>query len=365
MRRAILLLLVMGACTRNNPDYCDQDSDCTDASKPFCDVNGEYAESDHTSHTCTMTPANCPVDRCPCAPGKGLSCSGDDLISCAEDGHSTQTSTCTLGCSADQPHCLTFDPVNGLGVAMDLAAMEADVILSAGTKIDTSVGTVLDSGGNMIPLRSVLVAQNGGAMIRAFVAKSFVIDGLTVTGTYPVAIVSPGPITIRGQLDASASGTTPGPGAQDSPATCAAPSVPILTCYPMQLIYCNKGAGGGGGVTSGGAGGGPTTAGGAPGAAFGLDFLAGGCHGGHLDTSGGGGGGGAVQITSATSILLVNMGLIDVGGGGGQSGRGGGSGGTIILEAPTLGKRCVNPTLRSRPRTTTLRRCVIAKSEVS
>ena len=81
--RLALLVLVAASCTRANPDYCDQDADCQDASKPFCDLNGEYAESDHTSHTCTPTPVGCPIERCGCTPGAGLSCAGDQLTYCA------------------------------------------------------------------------------------------------------------------------------------------------------------------------------------------------------------------------------------------------------------------------------------------
>jgi len=333
MRLAIVFLLMIGVgCTKTNPDYCDKDLDCGDA-KPFCDLNGEYVESGHTKHTCTVEPQGCPVERCGCTPGEGISCSGDELTSCAGDGRSTNRATCALGCS--DARCLTFDPANDLASALEQAASAPDLALPPGATADTTSGNVKDSGGNTIQVTSVLVPGPNSTMLRAYLGRSIDIQGLTITGTYPVALLAPGPITVRGPLDASANAISAGPGAKDSPDACVPPHVYGPTCAPL-INECYDGAGGGGNVTAGGAGGGETTAGGAPGAAFTPSGLAGGCRGGSQGDFGGGGGGGGVQVSSLVSIVLTNTGVINVGGGGGANGSGGGSGGNMILEAPVI-----------------------------
>ena len=38
MSRWLVWLALVGACTKKNPDYCAGDSDCTDPTRPFCDV---------------------------------------------------------------------------------------------------------------------------------------------------------------------------------------------------------------------------------------------------------------------------------------------------------------------------------------
>src|SRR5262245_32718657 len=50
-------LSAIAACTKTDPLYCDSSADCADnEGAPFCDVDGEYAESDHIKHTCIATP---------------------------------------------------------------------------------------------------------------------------------------------------------------------------------------------------------------------------------------------------------------------------------------------------------------------
>jgi hypothetical protein len=281
---------------------------------------------------------DCPVERCGCTPGASLACTADQNTLCAADGHSTTTATCALGCSATEPRCLTFDPSNDLGGALADAATQPDIALPPGAQIDTDLGLIQGVGGVPIDVKSVLVSQNGGtSMIRVFEGRSFVIDGARVVGSKSLALVAPGPITIRGLFDASANGLTNGPGAQEAPTACAGgASQEVGGTMPSAA-----GAGGGGNATAGGAGGGAHAFGGGGGALIPTFVpLVGGCRGGSVtDFSNGtllrngGGGGGAVQLVSLDQIALTNNGVIDLGGGGGPISAGGGSGGTLVLEA--------------------------------
>ena len=336
MRRLVVGALSVGGavlvgCTAKNPDFCKADTECDDPAKPFCDVSGEFAESGHTPNICTARPAGCSIERCGCDAGTGLSCDLDQLTVCNADGHSSSVETCALGCSTE-PRCLTFEPSNGLGPALEMAASEPDVVLPPGTRIDTDLGTVTTASGSTVSVRSAEVSQQGSVAIRAFVARSFTIDGVVVRGQHPVALVAADSILIRGRFDARATGTNAGPGALDSPAACAGEG------YQVDL---NTGTGGGGGATAGGDGGGlvstsfPAKRGGASTAGF--EPLVGGCRGGTASSQAtlavGGAGGGGVQLVAGNLISLSDNGLIDVGAGGGQDRAGGGSGGTIIVES--------------------------------
>jgi len=331
------MLAFVASCTRKNPDYCDADTDCVDGTKPFCDVNGEYPESGYVGHSCSTTPTSCPVERCGCVPGEGLTCAGDQLTYCNADARSTATLQCSLGCAPAEARCLSFNPSNGLADALDQAAMEPDISIPAGATINTGTGEIRDSSGALIAVKSVSVAQpNTTIMIRAFIAKSFVIDSVVVGGPDALALVAPGPITLNGMLDASANSVTAGPGAQEPPAPCVG-GVGVVDGGTS--CYCYQGAGGAGNASIGGAGGGAYTTQGAPGATLdAFEPLLGGCRGGDFDTNGryGGGGGGAVQMSSATSITISASAMIHVGAGGGNPGRGGGSGGNVIIEAPLV-----------------------------
>ncbi|HEY5925539.1 MAG TPA: hypothetical protein VIV11_27830, partial [Kofleriaceae bacterium] len=221
MRPWIVMCLVVGACTKSNPDFCGKDADCTNAARPFCDIKGEYEESDYTANTCSVTPADCPIERCGCTPGEGFSCDGDELTVCAEDGRSTAKVTCALGCSSSEHRCHTFTPSNDLDAAFASASTAPDVTLPPGARIDTTLGTVQDANGAPVTVTSVLISQNGGAsMTRAFAARSFVMDNVVATGSHALAFVATKTIVIRGIVDASANGAANGPGAQESPAVC-------------------------------------------------------------------------------------------------------------------------------------------------
>ena len=334
MWRGMLCVALVAACTKKNPNYCGGDEDCDDPTRPFCDVNGEFAESGHTANKCSIVPANCPLERCGCTPGAALSCSGDQVVTCNADGATTSTSSCALGCSDTETRCATFTPSNGLGGVLAGAAAEPDVILPKGATIDTDGGVVRTSGGVVVPVTTQVV--NG---IRVLVAKSFVIDDLRATGDAPLAFVASGKLLLTGLVDVSAHMSMPGPGAHFAGACIGGDS----NVESGGGLY-GRGAGGGGHATSGGAGGADDgNVGPAGGSSFGaITPLSGGCRGGDVvepDQSiyaRGGGGGGGIELVSGTSIEFSSTGFVSAGGGGAAVSSGGGSGGLVLVEAPTV-----------------------------
>jgi hypothetical protein len=233
---------------------------------------------------------------------------------------------------------LSFVPSNGLGPSLAESRHQSDIVLLAGTRIDTDLGIIQDANGTTVPVKTALVTQVGGPEIRVFEAKSFAIADTTVQGSKPIALVAAGAITLTGRFlirghgvtgaaGALYSGACVGNTAKQNPGDCSTPN--------------SFGTGGGGNFQKGGVGGVNvfTNAGAA---ITSSSPLVGGCAGGsQLDmneaiVARGGGGGGGLQLVSSTSISLRDQGLVDLGGAGGQSTTGGGSGGTLILEAPAV-----------------------------
>ena len=335
-RRWIVAVLAVVGCGTKRVNVCSSDADCMDPGYPFCDVNGEYPASGGEKNVCTTVPDNCPVDRCGCTANAVLSCVGDQLMTCGADGKSSVTSTCALGCAADGTRCLTFEPSNGLGGALTMAAGEGDVTIPAGAKIDTDLGTVVDGNGVPVAVRSVQVAQTGAPTIRAFIAHSLVVNNVTVHGANALAFVATEKVTLQGVVNAAGRASTNGPGSEASPFTCAGMTAQQYVCTAgASMNTITPGGGGGGDAVMGG-----NTGGGSP--VVGFMPLYGGCRGGDLQNSSGatlgmgGGGGGAVEVVSLSAIVFTSDGFIDVGGGGGNSSCGGGSGGVVILEAPDV-----------------------------
>jgi hypothetical protein len=342
MKRLVVAAVVLAACGTQRVNVCHGDGDCKDPAYPFCDVNGEYPAADGVKNVCTVVPDNCPVDRCGCTAGAVLSCVGDQLTTCASDGMSTTMDTCGLGCATDGTRCLTFEPSNGLGGALMMAAGQPDIVIPAGATIDTDGGTITSATGVAIPVRSIEVTQTGAPTIRAFYANSFVIGDVTVVGTQALGLVAQGSVTLQGKLDAAARGSASGPGGVAQPEVCAGVDFQAYACrINTNTVTEVDGAGGGGNQTPGGLGGGPAgTAGGQRVQAF--IPLYGGCSGGASKntagtvTASGGGAGGAVEIVALSEVVLSGQALLSVGGGGGAPSAGGGSGGSLIIEAPSV-----------------------------
>jgi hypothetical protein len=340
-----MVLAGISACTEHNPSVCEGDSDCTDPARPFCDLDGEYAESNFKPNACSATPANCPVERCGCTAGATLSCSAGTATVCGSDGRSSTEVACALGCTTEGDRCLAFEPSNGLGGALADAASEMDVTLPSNVRIDTDLGVITTTAGDSIAVKTTVIAQAGGhPSIRVFEGSSFVINNAVVSGANSLAFVAPGPISIQGTLDLGGNADVAGPGAQENPAVCVGVTGDQFVCGGGLLVE-SDGGGGGGNATAGATGGAVNSS--QAGGALIPTFvpLVGGCRGGDVKVRNqstiltrGGAGGGALQLVSLTRVEI--KGLIDLGGGGGTAtvteGGGGGSGGLLIVEAPVL-----------------------------
>ena len=336
-----MLFRSLAGCGSKTINQCSTDSDCN-VVYPFCDVDGAFPPSGGAKNVCTIIPPGCSVERCGCSPGE-TTCAGDQQTTCNTDGKSTTTETCALGCSTTQDRCLSFKPLNGLGPALTAAAAEPPVVIPPGSTIDTDTGYIRDSAFTKLNVSTVVVT--GTTDIRVFLGGSFDIDDVVITGTKAVAFVSPGSVTIRGVIDASANKNVSGPGAATAATT---GCVGQTATDPNTNIVVG---GGGGHATRGGAGvetyplapgsDGGVFISGAGGPAFLGSALVGGCVG--AGPSLAGGGGGAVQIDSLTKIEFTSaprLGFIDVGGGGARQASalasGGGAGGLVVLEAPEV-----------------------------
>ncbi|MCB9563003.1 MAG: hypothetical protein H6708_21570 [Kofleriaceae bacterium] len=313
------------------------------------------------SQGCFDPPADVPFDAAPpdaevdapiICTASTTTCENNRYIECDERGSVSLQLTCPLGCDDTEVKCRDVDPSNGVAMYLDRAGTDPDapdLVLSAGSTIDTDTGIVFDGA------LSVDVPSTDLGPYRVFIVKSLAVDGNTkVSGGRGVIIVSDGEVEISALLDVSADMEVDGPGAASG------------ACQGSDANAASFPGGGGGGGNSlvGGAGGESNNGasagavGGAPHVDVDLDPLVGGCDGGRsivtgsVCTSGGGGGGGALQIVSRVEIALTGSGSIDASGGGGitamhgatcpasgnstRGGGGGGSGGMVLLEAPQV-----------------------------
>lgn len=341
-----LFAVLFAACGSVNEEKADAGSDGASMADAAVD-----AEIDAPPIACTQT-----------------TCTNDTLEVCGSDNMIERSEHCNLGCF-DQTRCNRIDPSNGLASSVDQAEGQTDVTLPDGITINTDSGTVNGPSGT-IAVATSTVTQISGLSIRVLVAKSFTVGSVRVRGSLPLALVASSTITIRGILDVSADGGTPGPGASIcAVGTGGASNQGIYSRtpannsggYPM-YIWTINGSGGGGFGTAGGGGGTVASAytDGAAGPANGTNTLVplrGGCAGYATIDSSRGAGGGAIQLVANEEVHLVNaagnLGIIDAGGGGGAHGMplghvdtsdstpiyppgGGGSGGGVLIETGKL-----------------------------
>lgn len=242
--------------------------------------------------------------------------------------------------AGNEPATFAYQPSNVDLAGIDFANAPVAVLDCGTTQLDTSNAVSVQNWCGNAPKPIVRAQGNGPELVIVPLRGLTLANGSTlrIVGTRPVAFVVNGVVSIVGTLEASARGTTRGPGAD-------------FMCGRSQGgngtgNSGNDGAGGGGGGfgTEGGRGGSDTgnATRGAAGATRGsatLVPLLGGCSGGRGGAcdSNAGAGGGAVQI-SASETLTVS-GTIRASGSEGQrgcvndsGGGGGGSGGAILLE---------------------------------
>jgi hypothetical protein len=175
----VVALLGLGACKTPVADYCEQSSDCTDLGKPFCDVNGDYDESDHIGRTCIPFPDDATKDFCldddrdcpaatpvcgadrvcrgctssaecgdsagycdvangtclACEPDKFQRCDGADLVVCNAAGTGEDVTTCSTSCDATEMRCDDCTPDAFLGCT---DGTTASICSSTGVPTDTN-----------------------------------------------------------------------------------------------------------------------------------------------------------------------------------------------------------------------------------
>jgi hypothetical protein len=275
---------------------------------------------------------------------------------CGSDGTVEDTTSCALGCHAQEARCNDLDPSNGLAPHLDLAVDATDIVLTDGAVIDTTSGSVTNGNGSGLSVSSAF--DDAGRPVGIFVirAKSFRAGDVTVRGDRALAIVSDGDVILEGVLSVSADLKENGPGA-----------LPEAGCTgedgPGDGPQWAGGGGGGYGTAGGKGGNAGSHQGGAGGEVAGnlsIQPLRGGCPGGGGASSGSapehrgpGGGGGAVQVVSRTRIEIHSNGFLAAQGAGAKGytgglniicingaacfpGHGGGSGGGILIEAPEV-----------------------------
>jgi hypothetical protein len=132
---------------------------------------------------------------------------------CGSDGTVEDTTSCALGCHAQEARCNDLDPSNGLAPHLDLAVDATDIVLTDGAVIDTTSGSVTNGNGSGLSVSSAF--DDAGRPVGIFVirAKSFRAGDVTVRGDRALAIVSDGDVIIEGVLSVSAALKENGPGA--------------------------------------------------------------------------------------------------------------------------------------------------------
>lgn len=267
-----------------------------------------------------------------CIPNQPLRCDRDAAVHCNGDGTAEVSESCSLGCNGTEKRCDDVAPSNGLAPYLDMTASEPGLDLGTTATINTDDGTVTVDG-NLVSVRSVVISQAAGPVIRILMVRSLQAKDVTVTGSNALAVASNGDVTITGVFAASAHHEVGGPGRFND-------SVCQGRTGASADNLAIPGSGGGGFGSQGGDGGNATnvngTAVGAKGGSItgnpSLIPLRGGCDAGPWSTTSAiGGGGGAVQIVSRTRISVVGVLAAN-----GSSYSGGGSGGGILLEAPIV-----------------------------
>jgi hypothetical protein len=210
-RLPILLALATG-CSTPVALYCDEDSPCTaDPGRPYCDLYGQYPESEHIGKTCIPYPWDAGVpDAAPVScgdPGATLRCEAGQLVTCGADGYE-DSNVCPLGCHGDEVRCNDVDPSNGLAEYLDATADAPAVDLADGATIDTLSGEIRDFRGALVAVPSFLIpAPTNGVAIRVFAVSSWRSGDVQVEGGSParpaIAIVSHGDIVLLSFLNLS------------------------------------------------------------------------------------------------------------------------------------------------------------------
>ncbi len=318
----------------------------------LCEADGSAEPLDICVYGCNVDRGECNE----CDPGKSM-CEADVLVECSDDGLIAEETHCSAGCNdeAEPNRCFRFVYTHleesDLTAGVQTFEPLADVIINTTTKEIFHGGVYVNVPNRIIEGGDPGVGQYHPDIWVLSFKKLTINEGIKVrvVGDRALAIAATEDIIIRGRIDASATGSVPGPGGRCEASPGVLPgdgqSAHFLGCG-----YSDNGAGGGGYGFFGGSGGGldghgSGSAGGEPMGDEEMSVMWGGFRGGmqygnwHVHTAGAGGG--AIILAAGVRIHVAASygwkGSVDVSGGGGiRLGAGGGSGGTILLEAPEV-----------------------------
>jgi hypothetical protein len=336
----VLAALLVAGCynpTFRNELACGPGNSCPDGTS--CGADGKCHAGGGELPDASVAP-DAPPDASPACQASTVVCdSRGHIVTCGGNGTVVSDVACPLGCATSGATCARQKVSNGLDHFLTDAAQGADMVFPAGTTtITASTGRVVINNADVSVASEVF---NG---IRVFAFHSLKVNGqVQFAQEFPtppaIAFVVDGKVEITRTLDVSGNHRFVGPGGLDGQASDNAGCRGGRGGHD-NLLASKKGGGGGAGGFHAGAGA----------AVFDTSLvpLRGGCSGGQSGSGfDGGGGGGAIQIVSATSIELTDLGTIDASGGGGDGtpqqsgsdGSGGGGGGAILLEAPAISFR--------------------------
>ena len=339
MRHLMMVLLMVG-CGEVKDDLPPIES-C--APSEFVRCNGQVAQVCNTAGNgavdtdCGAPGCNEGAGRCNlCAP-EAARCGASTVDHCGPDGMPAAPETCAAGCTeAPEPHCTYLQPsYAALADVCDERAAMPDLSIALSQTLDTNAMQTCTGG---------VITQTNGPPICVLRFGSITVQGgrtLTFTGQRVAALVADSAITVDGTIDASANGSTNGPGGG--------------TTSSGDRSTSNVGGGGAGFRTAGGSGGSDLADGGGgmggPASTNPADLVA--LIGGPrpqstllLAANPGGGGGALALIACRGTVTVSALGTIDAGGGGGGGGfdtiagaqisvtsaAGGGAGGNIVLQ---------------------------------
>lgn len=324
---------LVAACTKPNPAVCcTTAADCEAKGLPLgktCELGLVCVNNACTAPTTCQAMSDCeaPTPLCDVAGGTCVECLAED--DCAPQICDTTAHACRPCTSNDE--CTTGYCDTNIGECK--AGILTPLYLP--TVCDAPGTTSLDLGGAQsvsttddATCSGGVVVQSGGPDICVIRHTTLTVSGsVRLSGQRAVALVADGDLVVAGTIDASADGSTDGPGGGTTTSGTFSGGV--------------AGGGGAGHKTSGGSGNGATNGGAAMNGLL-APVLVGG-----PAPDAGGGGGGAVTLISCSGAVRVS-GSIDVGGGGGFAGRyapnqsaslggaGGGAGGVIVLQGRSI-----------------------------
>ncbi len=187
----------LAGCVAEDPLACDVDNICSDADKPFCDVDGVYPLSNGLRFTCIPRPESvyCEEQAQSCFEGVQYNCSAGEL---------SVTTSCAFGCDKEHSECsgAFYSGVEGaesLGQVIDIS--EPAVVDTLRAVIRTDSGVEIEFNDSMsIP------GVNGSVPKLVVRVSSWTSGAILLEGAPALVIVSDYDIVLNDTFDVGASG---------------------------------------------------------------------------------------------------------------------------------------------------------------